>query len=322
MAKWVSKQLVRRLEAAVCCRIANIVLQISFSSTWSPYIVAARSVLLWDPPLQFTLNQREFLFASGEQPVAPSLSVRSQLLQLPAHYKKALLQAEAGLSGTQQLLKQSGGGGTSSAVAACVDTGAAASKPLSLRNKEQPPPTAAATVAVGKNDDDDDDMPISPTPYAFPSSLMSRPPIKVGYGDEDLAFRSVRDRETRGTYARSSASREKRPMSASAVIGHLPGSGEFGGHAAAMPMTATATGEDVGVSLQQMRASNEKERADKREAERGSGGITSQLIGNGKQFTGIYGANRGLRGRVASPHSLQVPLPPSLRKITPFTLFI
>jgi len=61
-------RVVKRLESISHSRVANVIVQMVFNSSNVPFVVGARSILLWDPAVVFMDNRLRICFVAGECP--------------------------------------------------------------------------------------------------------------------------------------------------------------------------------------------------------------------------------------------------------------
>ena len=79
--KSVSRKLVKAIEDSSRCTVASLVVQVSFDASWTPYIVAARDIILWNAPSDWHGSQpcrNSMIYASG---LCPTMCTSSSDLQ-------------------------------------------------------------------------------------------------------------------------------------------------------------------------------------------------------------------------------------------------
>ena len=231
-------RVVKRLESICHSRVANVIVQIAFNSSNVPFVVGARSILLWDPAVVFMDNRLRICFVAGECPevyadhVSPCLPRRKSqqggMFNVTGHFGSsaplvsrsasapALMAGKAlGSTGTEEKhvfpdddLDGRWGAGSDEEKRA-FETGEGSSEALST-----------VKFAVRINDANlrssvDSEEAILPN-YA-PPIRSTHPASNVAYSDEDLPFRSAKLELGRLN------GQGRRPLSASATGVYYPG---------------------------------------------------------------------------------------------------
>lgn len=67
----ISRKLVKALERSSKCTVANIVVQVAFDASWTPHVVSARNIVLWNASNDWHMNsphKGSVIYASGFRP--------------------------------------------------------------------------------------------------------------------------------------------------------------------------------------------------------------------------------------------------------------
>lgn len=225
-------RVIKRLELAARAKVANIVLQFVFNSSFVPFLVGARSIYFWDPPSHFWENRSKFCYLSGACPEVSS-DYRSRILP---HTQRTALNATIGSqefrlvrddtnnsiqeNGSQQHSRLDDGAQVRNLPGSQEDEGGGEyedydNEDFDTTMEQKATKTTTFSVTTDVFTSVDSEEPISPN--YVPPVKQERPASKIFYSDEDLPFRSAKLELGRLNGA------GRRPLSASATGVYYPG---------------------------------------------------------------------------------------------------